>query len=96
MGRVDREAVRAMVERTCDEQGLPVKVATPWVVDQVSWLLGRTVGSGRGRSKSPDRLCASRINEAGAHMAGVDDDVLEDCFDDGSLPVQVEGDPLAS
>lgn len=100
MGRVDREAVRALVERTCAEQGLPVTVGSPAVVEQVSALLGRGIATSaskrRAPSHSPDRLRALGVDVPSAHLAGVDDHVIEDCLDDGALPVEVEGGPLAS
>jgi len=101
LGNLDREAVWALVERSCASQGFPVKVSSPMVVDRVCTLLGR---GGRevlpaltwGGSEAPDRLRTLGIHPVDAHLSGVDDDVLEYGLDDSSLSIEVQRRPLAS
>ena len=94
MGGMSPDDVRALVERTCAAQGIPVQASAPGVVAAVAVLLG--AGFSREASGSPDRLDASRVETVGLPLRGVDDDVMDDSLDDGTLPVEVEGGPLAS
>jgi hypothetical protein len=59
MGRLSREEVRAWVEKTCDAQGVPVKVTDPEVVSRAAVLLGE--------------LCLRRGDRAGADDGVVTD-----------------------
>lgn len=104
MGWVDD--VRALVERTCAEQGLPVQVTDRATVEQVVVLLGRTDGGGapkRGSasappapagSEAPEGLDALDGNCSDASGAGHDLYVVNQCLHDGALPVEVEFGPL--
>jgi hypothetical protein len=53
-----RDQVRAVVERTCAEQGVPLYVTDARVVDQIVVLLGRG-GVAGGRTGSAERECVS-------------------------------------
>ena len=100
--------VRALVERTCADQGVPVVVTERGVVERVSVLLGarRTRGRaharsastapGRTRSEAPHGADTIDGHVAGASDAGEDLDVVDQGLDDGSLPVEVEGRPLSA
>jgi hypothetical protein len=37
--RIDEAVVRAWVERTCGEQGVPVKVTDPRILERVAFIL---------------------------------------------------------
>jgi hypothetical protein len=103
------EQVRALVESTCAEQGLPVLVADRGAVDRVAVLLraGRAgaegasaerehAAVGRLRSEAPDRADALDGHLAGSHDSGEDHHVVNDSPHDRSLSVEVETGPLAS
>jgi hypothetical protein len=100
--------VAALVERTCAEQGVPVHVVDRATVDQVVALLGRTDAGGRAQARSastapapagseaPDRTHAVDGDVTGAPHAGQDLDVVDQGFDDGGLPGEVQAFPLVS
>jgi hypothetical protein len=100
------EDVRALVERTCAEQGVPVQVTDRATVERVMVLLGRTdAGGARKRgsastppapaaSEAPDRLNALDGNCAGTTGPGHDLHVVDQGLDDGTLAVEVEFAPL--
>jgi hypothetical protein len=46
------EVARAWAERTCAEQGVPVKVTDPEVIEKAATLLGQTRQTGSTRSGS--------------------------------------------
>lgn len=104
-GSIDLRAVRAMVQRSCEAQGLPVKVSTPAVVESVATLLGssnqasssrssRT--SARLRSEAEDGHGAGGVDVVDPGGAGVNDDVVKDRLDDRSLSTEVQGGSLGS
>lgn len=93
MGGVSAADVRTLVERTCREQGIPIHAASPTVVATVAALLG---ASPKVASGSPDRVDASRVETVAVAGSRLDDDVVNDRLDDGALPVEVQGRPLAS
>jgi hypothetical protein len=93
MGGVSATDVRALVERTCREQGVPFHATSETVVATVAALLGVFP---KGASGSPDRLDAGRVEPVGVPGGGLDDDEVNDRLDGGALPVEVEGRPLAS
>jgi hypothetical protein len=102
MGSVSRDAARALVERSCAEQGLPVKVSSASVVSAVSCLLG--AGREHGgltaaapMSETPNRLDPVRVDAGPApSCGGPDNDMAEGCGDDGALAAEIERGPLAS
>lgn len=83
------EEVRALVERTCEEQGVPVTISDPTTVAQVVALLrGAGAGDGRkrgsastspapARSEAPHRADAIDRDGAGSSHAGHDLDVID-------------------
>ena len=94
VGGMSPDDVRALVERTCAAQGIPVYASAPGVVAAVAALLGS--GFSREGSGTPDRLDASGVETVGLSLRGVDHDVMDNRLDDGTLAVEVEGGPLAS
>ena len=99
MGGVDAESVRALVERSCAAQGLPVKVTSPAVVEAVVSLLGTAPAPRRDgpvRSQTPDRVDPVRVDVVDAGPGRADHDMVEDGPDNRSLPVEVKRRPLAS
>ena len=100
MGGLDAESVRALVERSCAAQGLPVKVISPAVIDVVVSLLGPAAPSPRSdsaaRSQTPNRIDPAGVDMMDAGSRRADHDVVEDGTDNRSLPVEVKGRPLAS
>jgi hypothetical protein len=98
--------VRRLVETTCADQGVPLHVTDCDTVERVVVLLS---GSGGGdarkcvsagtspapaRSEAPHRSHALDRDRAGSPDAWEDLDVVDQCFDDGALPVEVEVGPL--
>ncbi len=64
---LDVDAVRAWVERTCAEQGVPVFVADAALVGRVGSLLGAggSAGAPKGRAGAPG-LTGSRRERSGS------------------------------
>lgn len=82
------EMARAWVERTCAEQGLPIKVGDRAALVRVASVL-------REASDAPDRLQARGVKPVQAADSGPDDKVVQDRGDDGAALVEVEFGPLA-
>ena len=95
MGGVTPEEVRAFVQRTCRDQGVPVLVTSPRVVAQVVALLGG-IGSSAHGSGTPNGLNACGVEPVGPTGGGLDDHVIDHGLDGSALAVKVEGGPLAS
>lgn len=99
------DQVRALVERTCADQGVPVVVSERSVVDRVSTLLRPDGAVGRAHARSastppgpsgsevPDRADSLDRHVSGASDAGEDFHVVDQRLDDGPLAVQVEVGP---
>lgn len=105
MAGLTPEEIRAWVEASCTEQGVPVAVSDPSTLDRVVVLLaggaaalapqrGRR-GAARG-SELPDGTDAGGVEASTGSGAWADDGVVEDGGDDGLLTIEVEGAPLAS
>ena len=99
---IDRDALRAWVESTCANQGVPVLVTDAGAVSQLRTLLsvrgsaeGARAGARRGprRSEGPGRHDSVRVQSAGSGGAGEDGGVVENGGDDGGLPGEVESFP---
>ena len=98
--------VRALVERTCAEQGVPVQVTDRDTVERVMVLLGRRDAGGgpkRGSAgpapapadlEAPDRSNASDVDCASASGARHDLHEVDHGLDDVALSVEVEFGPL--
>ena len=98
----------AWVERSCQVQGVQVKVTDPFVLRDVSVLLGSQSGgspavprSGSRRaagadSQTPHRLHTVGVQGAGSALAGADHGMVEDGFYDRALPRQVQTRPLSA
>jgi hypothetical protein len=97
-----RVEIRALVSRTCAEQGVPVWVNDPGVIAKVVTLMG---GSGAGGprkraeprraaapvpSQSPHRVDSLDLDRSCARGGGADLHVTDDRLDDGALPVEVQ------
>jgi hypothetical protein len=99
-------ALARWVAESCLAQGVPVKVSDDRALDKVRTLLcaGSPVpergvsaaGTASRRSKAPHGRDPSGVQLLGTMGAGADDGVIEDGVDDGPLPPEVEGRPLAS
>ena len=93
--------LEAFVARSCERQGVPVKVTHARVVADVAALLGAGV-AGRKRSGTaapaaselPDELDSVRVERSASRRSGVDDGAVEDGSDNGGLLGEVEGVPL--
>jgi hypothetical protein len=96
MGVVDPAAVKALVERTCREQGLPVSVTSAAVVSTVAALLESGAGVDGRQLEPPDRRYSIRVEAVAVSACRSDEDVVDKGLQDGSLPVEVERPPLAS
>ena len=99
MGGLDAESVRALVERSCAAQGLPIKVTSPAVVEVVVSLLGATPShssENEARSQTPDGVDPGGVDVVDAGTSRADHDVIDDGADNRSLSVEVKGRPLAS
>jgi hypothetical protein len=82
-----RHQAQLWVERTCGEQGVPVKVRDRAALARVATLL-------REVSDAPDRLQSRRVKPVPAAHAGADDDMVQDGGDSGAALVEVEVGPL--
>ena len=97
-GRLSDAQVRAWVDRSCAEQGVPLHVTDVLVLERVRVLLTGTAASGRPRtsrdvlaaSESPDRLHPLGVQRAGAQDAGSDDGMVQHGPHDRGLPGQVQ------
>jgi len=97
-GRLSDEQVRAWVERSCAEQGVPLHVTDVLVLERVRVLLTGTAAPSTPHarrasapvSEPPDRLHPVRVKGAGTEDAGADDGVVEHGADDRGLPGQVQ------
>lgn len=102
------EQVRAMVAQSRKTQGLPPRVSDTWAVARIVVLLGgpaavtrahapgaSTRGAG-GQSVAPDGVDPGGIQGAGARLSGSDDYVVDNGGEDGVLPAEIQGRPLAS
>lgn len=106
MGGLSVDQARAIVERTCREQGVPVFVTAPDVLQRVWALLGGDGGAGapraqprgrrRRRSQSPDRLHPISVDLAGTRGRRLDHDMVEHRAQDRPLSIQVERRPLSA
>jgi len=95
--------VAAWVERSCEAQGVPVRVRDRLVIARVATLMSERGAAGRQpggeeprESEAPNRSDPSRIEGPRSRVAGADDGVVEHGGDDGSLAGQIERPPLAS
>jgi hypothetical protein len=106
MGGVgEHEALCEWVARSCEAQGLPVKVTSDRVIAQVGALVRSAAGTGRGasaagppapRSETPNGLHPFDVERAGPSDSGSDHGMVKDRLDDRSLTQEVEARPLAS
>ncbi len=86
-----RECARAWAERSCVEQGLPVKISDARTLRDVAQLLGATVEG----SDPPDGGQAGGVEAVVPAPTGTDDDVVEDGGHDRVLPREGQvGPPL--
>jgi hypothetical protein len=96
------DVIRAWVDASCAEAGLPEKVTDGTVVARVAALLGVAppAGGTPGRpppvSEFPDGGEAAGVEAVEAAPPGMDDHVVEDGGDDRVLPGQGEGVPEAA
>ena len=79
-----RECAREWAERSCLDQGLPVKIRDPRTLRDVAQLLGASVAG----SDAPDGRETRGIEAVVAPPTGTDEDVVEDGGDDGVLSRQ--------
>lgn len=97
----------AWVRRSCQAQGVPVKVTDPEVVRRVGVLLGATEagprlgrqparGTARRRSEAPGRLHPLGVQGPRSGVPGGDGGVVEHGGDDRRLPGQGEAGPLSA
>jgi hypothetical protein len=101
---VDLDAVHELVHRSCREQGLPVKVCSPSVIQTVLSLLGcgrqaltsRCQPWGDPALEAPERVGTVGIDFVDAEAAGLDHDVSENRSNHDALAVQSQRRPLAS
>ncbi len=108
MGGIDADRLAAWVEQSCAAQGVPVKVTDVSVLSAVSVLLGGALGgSARKRvsvstgspgaiSEAPERLDSIDVDLSGTLRARRDHRMVQDGDNDGGLPLQRQGRPLAS
>ena len=100
MARLTGDDLAAFVAASCDRSGVPVKVTDRGAIGQVAVLLGRG-GSpalrGTARpSDSPGQIDPAGIESVAALLDGGDGGAIEDGFDDGVLPGQVQPGPFAA
>jgi len=101
---LSREELAEFVARSCERQGVPVKVTDAAVVGRMAALLGAGADGGGAkpapaapaRSELPDDLDAVRVEHSGAGCAGTDHGMVDDRADDGRLAGQVEVRPPAA
>ena len=102
MARLTGDDLAAFVAASCARSGVEVKVTDALVVVRVTVLLTGTAGAAGGsrgaavRSDSPHEVSSARLEASRSDGAGSDDDVVEDCFDDGCLASEVEVCPLSA
>src|SRR4051812_31876099 len=99
-----RDELRAWVSASCAAQGVPVFVTDPAVLARVGSLLGGRPGAParrasaeeapRRRLQAPAHVDAGRVEASGSRGGWVDDDVVDDGFDDCGLSGQVQVGPL--
>ena len=102
------DRVRAVLEQTCAEQGVPVLVSDAAVVERVVVLLSATGAERRAQARSASTPPAAAHSEAPGRTnpldrygsrtdhGGMDHDVVDEGFNDRTLPVEVEGGPLVT
>ncbi len=102
LSHLSAEEVAALVEASCAAQGVPVKITDPTLVRQVGALLGGRVGASRahprsgstrdaaGLSVAPHDADAGGVQLPGSLPARLDDDVVDQGFDDGVLSGEVQ------
>jgi hypothetical protein len=91
----------AFVAASCERSGVPVKVSDALVRQRVALLLsGRAVRgdapASRGPSDPPDQVDPVRIEDRTSFVSTGDHSVVQDRFDDGVLPGEVEVRPLSA
>jgi len=106
MAVLEGDALVEWVRRSCPGQGLPLKVTDERVVDKVRIRLrgspvapaggARPGGPAADRSQAPPDLHPLGVKTSGATLAWVDDDVVDDGVDDGSLASEVQCRPLSA
>lgn len=110
LSHVPDDKLRAWVERTCAEQGVPVAITDPVTVGRVAVLLGVAADGPRahtpsGGSTRPDaasleapplRLDPLNVETAGSGRAGEDGGVVQDGTHDRVLSAEVEPRPLSA
>jgi len=96
------DVIRAWVDTSCTEAGLPVRVTDGAVVTQVAALLGAaprrrgTASVPSPASQLPDGREAAGVEAVEASSSGMDDHVIEHGGDDRVLPGQGQGLPNAA
>lgn len=98
------EALAAFVTRSCEAQGVPVRLADAGVVGRVVVLLGgdpparaaKPSADGSPPSELPRDLDSVGVELSGARGPGPDHDVINDGGDDGGLAGEVEVGPSAA
>ena len=94
----------AFVSASCERCGVAVKITDPLVHGRVAVLLSGRAARGaaerdpgwRAGSQSPDKIHAVGVEPSTTLRGRGDDGVVEDGFDNGVLPGEVEFGPLAS
>jgi hypothetical protein len=94
----------AWLQASCTAQGVPVIVSDPGVVATVATLCGAPSPAGAPprprtawlRSEAPLRADPVDVQRPRPGCPRADDGVIKDGFDDGLLPVQGKGVPLAA
>lgn len=102
------DRIAAMVQASCEAQGVPVKVSHPTVVRRVAVLLGadaravperKRSGTGTGcgaGSGTPDHAHPIGVEASDGLSVLGDFDVVDEGLDDAVLPVQVQVAPGAA
>jgi hypothetical protein len=102
------DEIAAWVRRSCDAQGLPVRVRDPATIERVRILLGgapaeawaparsASTGSAGARLQPPDGIDSIRADRAGAVDTGSDDRVVKNSAHDRCLSTEIQSFPLRS
>ena len=101
---LSREELAEFVARSCERQGVPVKVTDAVVVGRVAALLGAGTDGGGAKpapaapapSELPDDLDTVRVEAAGTRGTRSDDGMVNEGGDDGGLAGEVQVGPPAA